>query len=240
MSDLESSDALLTFANPELDRRIGGLPLPSLMLLEGANDSGKTIFTQQITFGALQAKKNVLYITTEDTSKGLISNMERLNWHVTDDYLGGSFKITSLNTANMKWSSEISKYYLIAIINFIKQRSTRYEVIVIDSITQILTHAEPNDILDFFSQCRFIVDNLRKTFVITIHPYAIPPELIVRIRSFCDGHVILEIRNIRDRNTLSINVAKLKGASKTLGQFIAFEVSPAYGIKILPFSATKG
>jgi flagellar protein FlaH len=235
----DSAD-MLTFANPELDRRIGGLPLPSLTLMEGANDSGKTIFTQQITYGALQSKKSVMFITTEDTAKGLLSNMERLNWHITDDYLGGNFKITSLNTAEMKWSNEVSKYYLIALINFIKQRATKYEIVIIDSLTHLLTHAEHNDILDFFSQCRFVVDNYGKTFVITLHPYALPQDLMIRIRSFCDGHVIMEIKNIRDRNALSINVAKLKGASKTVNQFITFEVSPAYGIKILPFSATKG
>jgi len=240
MSDLESSDTILTFANPELDRRIGGLPLPSLTLMEGSNDSGKTIFAQQITFGALQARKSVMYITTEDTGKGLISNMERLNWHVTDDYLGGIFKITSLNTADMKWDSEVSKYYLVALINFIKQRATKYEIVIIDSITTLLTHAEQSDIIDFFSQCRLVVDGSKKTFIIILHPYALPQDLIARLRSFCDGHIIMEIKNIRDKNILSINVAKLKGASKAVNQFIAFEVSSTYGIKILPFSATKG
>ncbi len=240
MSDLESGDTLLTFSNPELDRRIGGLPLPSLVLMEGANDSGKTIFAQQVTYGALQARKSVMYITTEDTGKEIISKMERLNWHVTDDYLGGTLKITSLNTADMRWDDEVSKYYLVALINFIKQRATKYEIVVIDSITNLLTHAEPSDIIDFFNQCRYVVDRIKKTFVITIHPYALANDLITRIRSICDGHITLEIKNIRDRNALSLSVVKLKGASKAASQFIAFEVSAAYGIKILPFSATKG
>jgi flagellar protein FlaH len=231
---------ILTFNNPELDRRIGGLPVPCMMLMEGANDSGKTVISQQITFGALKQSRGVLFITTEDTTKGFINNMERLNWKITEDYLNGKLKVTSLNTADMKWDNEISKYYLVALVNYIKQRAEKYDIIFIDSLTHLLTHAVPNDILDFFSKCRFLVDNYGKSFIFSLHPYALPTDLLVRIRSFCDGHMILEVKNIRDRNALSLNIAKLKGASKTQGSFITFEVSPAYGIKILPFTAAKG
>jgi archaellum biogenesis ATPase FlaH len=37
-----------------------------------------------------------------------------------------------------------------------------------------------------------------------------------------------------------MNVAKLKGATKNVSDLISFEVSPAYGIKILPFSTARG
>lgn len=44
MSFLDSdNDNLLKLSNPEIDRKIGGLLLPSLSLVEGANDAGKTI-----------------------------------------------------------------------------------------------------------------------------------------------------------------------------------------------------
>lgn len=40
MSFLDSdNENILKLSNPELDRKIGGLPLPSLSLVEGANDS---------------------------------------------------------------------------------------------------------------------------------------------------------------------------------------------------------
>ena len=72
MSNFGDDENILKLNNPELDRKMGGLPLPSLTLVEGANDSGKTIIIQQITYGALVANKKVLYITTEDTAKGLV------------------------------------------------------------------------------------------------------------------------------------------------------------------------
>ncbi len=78
MSTFGEDENILKLNNPELDRKMGGLPLPSFTLVEGANDSGKTIIIQQFTYGALTAGKRVLYITTEDTAKGLVNNMERL------------------------------------------------------------------------------------------------------------------------------------------------------------------
>ena len=240
MSNFGEDENILKLNNPELDRKMGGLPLPSLTLVEGANDSGKTIIIQQITYGALVANKKVLYITTEDTAKGLVNNMERLNWNIIDHYLTGRFKVTTMNTMNMNWTEEVSKYYLIALTNFIKQRGRNYDIIIIDSLTHLLTHASDNDVMEFFSTCRYIVDQMERTFIMSMHPYAINQELLVRLRTFCDGHLILEIKSFRDRTALTINVAKLKGATRSVSETISFEVSPAYGIKILPFSSTKG
>lgn len=230
----------LKLNNPELDRKLGGLPLPSFTLVEGPNDSGKTVIVQQFTYGALTSDKKVLYITTEDTAKGLVNNMERLNWSITDQFLRGMFKVTTMNTMNMKWSEKVSKYYLIALTNFIKQRGDNYDIVVIDSLTHLVTHASEDDIMEFFSTCRYIVDQMGLTFIMSLHPYAINQELLVRLRTFCDGHLVLEIKSFRDRTALTINVAKMKGATKSVSESISFEVSAAYGIKILPFSSTKG
>jgi len=236
MSFVESDDeSLLKLSNPELDRKIGGFPLPSLTLLEGANDSGKTIIAQQITYGALVSNRKVLYITAEDTAKGLITNMERLNWSIIDKYLVGRLKITSLNTLNMSWSPDVSKYYLIVLTNYFRQKAADFDIIILDSLTHLITHASEKDILDFFSSCRYIVDQVGQTFVINVHPYALSQELMLRVRSFCDGHIILENRTFRDRVAFTLNVAKLNGASKNIDEVIRFEVSPAYGIKVLPF-----
>ncbi|MFW6109313.1 MAG: ATPase domain-containing protein [archaeon] len=239
MSLFDEDQDILKLNNPELDRKMGGLPLPSLTLVEGANDSGKTIILQQFTFGALTADKKVLYITTEDTAKGLINNMERLNWNITDFYLTGRFRVTTMNTMNMNWTEEVSKYYLIALTNFIKQKGKNYDIIIIDSLTHLLTHAIDTDVMEFFSMCRYVVDQMGLSFIMSMHPYAINKELLVRLRSFCDGHLILEIKTFRDQTALTINIAKLKGATRTVNETISFEVSPAYGIKILPFSSTR-
>ena len=60
----------ISSGNMEIDRKLdGGILVGSLCLLEGANDSGKSIFMQQIMWGALNQDKKVLAVTTEKTSR---------------------------------------------------------------------------------------------------------------------------------------------------------------------------
>lgn len=230
---------VLKFNNAELDRRTGGIPLPSLTLVEGPNDSGKSVIVQQLTWSALNSGYKVCYITTEDTVRGLLSHMKSLSWHVDDFFIRGDFKITSVHIRGIRWNSEISKFYLIGLLNFVKRREKDSNVYVIDSLTYVITHAEERDILEFFSECRNLVDTQGKSFFITIHPYALNQELLIRVRSICDGHFLLSVKNFRDKNVLVLNIAKLRGALRTANNIVSFEVDPNFGIKVLPFSSAK-
>jgi len=54
ISDLlgKEEKRILTTGNAEIDKKIAdGLPLGSLILIEGENDTGKSVFTQQIISG---------------------------------------------------------------------------------------------------------------------------------------------------------------------------------------------
>lgn len=69
-SDLKEEEKesleFISSGNLEIDRKLeGGVPVGSLCLLEGGNDSGKSIFLQQIMWGALNQDKKVLALTTE-------------------------------------------------------------------------------------------------------------------------------------------------------------------------------
>ncbi|MHC1586458.1 MAG: ATPase domain-containing protein [Candidatus Hecatellaceae archaeon] len=231
-------ERLLKFENPELDRKVGGLPIPSLTLIEGPNNSGKSVLAQQMAYGALKNGLKVNYITTETSIKSLLYHMKRLQWDVEEYFISGAFRITPLNVAGFEWTPESSKYFLTAIVSFSKKKD--YDVVIIDSLTHLVAQAAQDDILSFFSQCRCLVDTLNRVFIMTLHPYAINQELLVRVRAICDGHLNLSIRTFQDKSILTLNVSKLKGASQTSGSFISFEVNPAFGIKVLPFTATRG
>ena len=75
--------------NGELDRKIGALRTPLLYLIEGPNDSGKSIISQQYTYGALNQGFKVLYITTETGTKALINSMEQITLDVKYFFLIG-------------------------------------------------------------------------------------------------------------------------------------------------------
>ena len=75
----------ISSGNLEIDKKLeGGIPIGSLCLLEGAKGSGKSIFMQQIMWGALNQDKKVLALTTEKTSRKLLNNMENLKQDISD------------------------------------------------------------------------------------------------------------------------------------------------------------
>ncbi len=232
-------EKILKFNNPELDRRIGGIPLPSLTLIEGPNNSGKSVIVQQLTWSALVSGYNVIYITSEETPKSLISHMEELSWEVLDFYLAGNFRITTLHVKGIRWNSEVSRFYLLGLQNFIERLSKKYHIFIIDSLTYLITYAIEQDILEFFSELRNLVDSSNVTFFVTIHPYALEEDMLIRIRSISDGHFLLSIKHFHNRNVMVLNIAKLRGASRASDSIVSFDIDPIMGIKVLPFSFAK-
>jgi flagellar protein FlaH len=234
----QKTSAILKFGNPELDHQIGGIPIPTLLLIEGPNDSGKSVLAQQIAYGAVIGNLRVRYVTTENTFTGLINHMKNLSYNIKRYVKIGSFKITELHTGAIEWDAKIASIYLEAMAEFLKN-DLKSNVIIVDSLTYIVTHAEEQQILEFFSQFRNYVDNAKKTIVLTVHPYAFNQDLLIRIRSICDGHIILSMKEMGNKVLRVMEVAKLKGAVKSSVPLLSFEVDSAFGIKILPFTRAK-
>ncbi len=230
---------ILRTGNAELDRVTGGIPVPSLNLIEGENDSGKSVIVQHLAWGGLIEGFTVRYITTETTVKSLIMQMKSLSLDILPYFIKGQFKVTALHVKNISWDERIAKYYLLAILHFIKHKGFA-DVIIIDSLTYIATHANTNDLLLFLSELRNIVDSRNIIAAITIHPYAFSSDLLVRIRSICDGHMLLSIKVLPNKEVVrALEVAKLKGARKTTDNIVFFKVDPAFGIKVIPVSQVK-
>ena len=234
----ESKEKILLTGNEELDRRIGGFPLPTLALIEGENSSGKSVIVQQITYGALKHNFKVDYVTTENTIISLIRQMKSLfSEEIEDKFLSGELKVIVLHVKDLKWDEKISRYFLKVLENLINRSPA--QIFVIDSLTYLVTHVSENEVLNFFTKCRNIVDSTEKSIFLTLHSFAFPSELMMRIRSICDCNIKLEIKEIGNMTVRLIIVTKLKGATKSTGNILTFEVDPSLGIKILPFSRAK-
>ncbi len=232
------TDKRIMLSHFELDRRIGGFPYPTLTLVEGANDTGKSVFVQQVTYGALKNCYRVRYITTENTIRSLLRDMRSLTYDVREYFLTGKLRVTELHVEKLSWNRLISKKYL-RMMNKLIEKDNRSDVFVIDSITYIATHSSNKDILEFFTTMRNTVDEYNKAVFITIHPHSFDEDLLVRVRSVCGGHITLDIADMGGRTIRLLNIKKLRGASRATNLIISFEVDPAFGIKVVPFSQAK-
>lgn len=232
-------EKVILLQNAEIDRIIGGIPIPSMNLLEGENDTGKSVFVQHLAWGALSAGYSVRYVTTENTVKGLIEQMESLALPVRPHFIRGQLKITDLHVKGISWDKTVAKNYLLIMLNFIKKRGGA-DVVIIDSLTYIATHATDEDILNFLSELRNYVDSRKRVVVVTLHPYAFSNDLLIRIRSICDGHIVFSVKTSPNKEIIrGLEVKKLRGAKKAIDNMAFFKVEPNFGIKIMPFSAVK-
>ena len=55
----------------------------------------------------------------------------------------------------------------------------------------------------------------------------------------CDAHLRLRIEEIGNQLVKSLEVAKVRGADRTTGNIVAFDVEPGMGMRIIPITKAK-
>jgi len=228
---------ILSTGNSEIDKKIAdGLPLGSLTLIEGENDTGKSVLTEQIIWGAMRQGLCVDLYSTEMTAKSFLSQMESMSLDVSDYFAWGYVKLFPLHMVGFKWSKTEMDGILEHIIKHI--RSSKAQVIIIDSLTMFTEYTTQETVLTFLTNCKNLVDH-GKTVLITLHTYAFQEDTLIRIRSICDAHLFMKKSLIGDKYVMVMEVVKVRGARKTTGNLVSFEVHPGYGMKIIPISMAK-
>ncbi|HMK46417.1 MAG TPA: ATPase domain-containing protein [Methanocella sp.] len=233
----EDKKDLLSTGNSEIDKKMAdGLPVHSLNLIEGANDTGKSVLTQQIIWGGLNQGFNFSVYTTENTIKSFLSQMESLSLDISDRFAWGYLKIFPIHVEGVDLGPDMSRNFLQHLINHIKKGKS--DIIIIDSFTVFTISSTQDDIFKFFAECKNLCDD-GKTLLITLHQYAFDEDTLIRIRSIADGHIKLRLEQVGDKYVNMMEVSKIRGARKSTGNVISFEVHPGYGLKIIPFSSAQ-
>ncbi len=149
---------IISTGNSELDKKIAdGLPLESLTLIEGENDTGKSVLTQQIIWGAMKQGLSVDLFTTESTSKSFIKQMESMSLDISDYFAWGYLKVFPLHVVGFEWKKEEMSGILAHLITHIQ--NSKSQVVVVDSLTLFTEYAETDAILTFFTNCKSLVDH---------------------------------------------------------------------------------
>ncbi|WP_048130240.1 MULTISPECIES: ATPase domain-containing protein [unclassified Methanosarcina] len=240
LKEKEKEKVLLEFissGNLEIDRKLeGGVPVGSLCLLEGGKDSGKSIFLQQIIWGALNEDKKVLALTTEKTSKELLDQMESLKLGISDYFITGRSKIFEINASYVEENPRLSESLLQVLLECVKRCDE--ELILIDSLTIFAVNASENAVLNFFTECVKLCDR-GKTILISVHEYAFSQAVLYRLRSVCSAFFELRIEQVGDQWVKTMEIQKLRGARKITGNLLSFDVDSEFGLKIIPYSKVK-
>jgi flagellar protein FlaH len=234
--DYETQRRVVSTGSSEIDKKMGGgIPEGSLVLIEGSSNAGKSVVTQQLIHGALNGGFRSTLYTTENTPRSLFRQMASLNLDVTDFFLLGALNVYPVPAA---MSPEDADGAFDKMLRHIGQLYGRFDCIFIDSLTSFVGQVPESHTLNFLSRVKEYVDQ-NLTIFFTLHSYAFEEAMFIRMRSLCDAHLRLRTEEVRDSVMKVLEVAKVRGAEKTTGNIISFDVEPGLGMRIIPMSSAK-
>jgi flagellar protein FlaH len=233
--EISPGSQIVSTGNREIDKKLGGgIPLGSLVLLEGQSDAGKSVVSQHFTYGALSSGMSMAYYTTENTVKSLMSQMNSLNLDVTDYFLCDRLRVYPILSNEGTNTQQVFK----VLLDHFSGLPAKVKLVIVDSLTGLVTHSDDTLVIDFFAACKQLCDHGR-TIVTVVHSYACDEQMLIRIRSLCDAHLILRIEQVGERLVKIMEVAKVRNAMQSTGNIISFDVEPGLGMKIIPISKAK-
>ena len=233
----EEERKVVSTGNAEIDKKLAdGLPLGSLILIEGQNDTGKSVLTQQLIWGSMYNNLRVDLFSTELTTKSFLTQMESMSLDISDFFAWGYIRLFHCHLAGFRWTAEAMNDILERIITHAKFSNA--DIIIIDSMTVFAEHTSEEAVLNFLTTARNICDH-GKTIILTMHSYAFNDGTLTRIRSICDAHLFMMRKLMGDKYIMVLEVVKVRGARKTTGNLVSFEIHPGYGMKIIPISLAK-
>ncbi|NDJ86932.1 MAG: flagellar accessory protein FlaH [Chloroflexi bacterium] len=225
---------VISSCNTELDSKMGGgIPVGSLVLIEGSSGSGKSVLSQQIIWGSLQNGFGVSLFTSENSVKSLVSQMQSIDLDILDFLLLGKFKVYPMELARLGEQAPF------ALIQAMKKEQQR-DIIVVDTFTSAIAHARTDlQVLSFFEEAKRLCAK-GITILVTLHSQGVAPDLIGPIRSMCDAHLLLRSEQDGQRIVKTLQVAKVRGAASVTGAVVGFEVEPGWGMRVIPISKARG
>ena len=235
MAMLKAAGGVLETGNPELDKKLGGgVPVGSLILIEGQSDAGKSVFTQQLAWGSSRVGYRVTILSTENTVKSMIRHTKSLNLDILDYVLLGRMKVFSLRAMRAQDGSENALRSLLQAM----YRLWEQDLVIVDSITSFVSNSTPEQVIAFFEECKHYTDQ-GMSIALVAHSYAFNEGMLIRISSMCDAHFKLAIENMGDKLIKTLEVSKVRGAQMSTGNIISFDIEPGMGMRIIPFTKAK-
>jgi len=221
---------------------LGELPLGSLTLIEGPSRTGKSIICQHYAFGALLAEFGVAYYVGGMMEDDLVAQMNSLYLEV-ETFIGEGqlliYPLTDFFDGRSEGDQGLRRLH-----DHVEELPWDMDVIVMDSLTDMVNQASQLESFNFFLSCKELC-SWNKTMLMALHTSALDPDLLFRLDRLFDTHLELRLEALSQGTQMRImhviDVAKVKNANLRRKTSIYFEVDPELGrsmnmaLKVLPF-----
>ncbi|RLF85270.1 flagellar accessory protein FlaH [Thermococci archaeon] len=212
--------------NDELHRRLGGgIPSGSIILIEGDRGTGKSIFSQRLTYGFLKNGISVSYVSTQLTTPEFINQMESLGYSVISYLIKRKLFFVSLYPL----LSAVSKRERFLTRFLSEERLWEKDVVVIDSLPPILPpKIGENELRQFIEHLKKL-SALNKVVIMTVSPNSIDSETLSVIEEVSTMVIRLQVKVFGGDLKNSATIIKYNNAMGIFQKIIPFRVEPKAG-----------
>ena len=224
-------DVTISTGRVEIDQQMGGgIPWGSLTLVEGKHATGKSVFCQHLTHSALNSGSRVAIYSSDAGSPSLISQMSSLGLDVLDYFLLDNLRVFPLEmpTRGPSQSNPLEK-----LLRHMSVLPPEFDLIIVDSLTEILPFASKPAVADFFAGARQLCQDGR-TVVMTVDPRALATSWGSELAEWSDIHLRLRMKTVTvQRVVKSLEMCKTNRDSGGYAAAINFDVFPGRGMGIV-------
>ena len=222
----------------ELDTNLGkGVPIGSLGLIEGETRVGKSVFSQQVAYSTLcSTEHSVAYYTSQYGVSGLVAQMDSLSMSVVDYFLLDRFRVYPVTLP--RYFDDTRKPFIV-LTDHLSRLPECFKVVIVDSITNLVTHTTPGTVIEFFRLCKKLCDEGRSIFLVA-HSLTFDRETFNRVSAICDlylrasfvDHDIYGLVNI-------LELLRVQWATRFSMNKFLFEIQAGVGIHNIPLTEMR-
>lgn len=214
----------------ELHRWLGGgIPKGSLVVIEGDLGTGKSLFSQRLTYGFLSNGITCAYLSTEMPLRDFVRQMISLNYDITSNLLDGTLFFGS-SYLTMTDATRVGDP-LTAILR--NEHILEMDAILLDSFDPLIygVGRDQKAVLALTSALKKL-GNSDKVLVITADPKRSDPALMDSLRSVADISIRLDSKQMASSVKRIMTIVRFLKPGGRYTNMIGFRVEPGIGFLI--------
>lgn len=211
------------------DRFGGGIPLHSLILIEGDNGLGKSVMAQRLLYGLMQHGCTVTYLSTEMNTAGFFQQMSAFNYDIKEAV--DMKKLLFLSVYPSLGNVYFEKNFMYRI--FSTPELFKNDVIIFDTFSYMLIEDNLGDdgnftIIKYMRE----LTSLNKIIIFCVNPKQISQKFLDLLRSISDIYLRLESREQYGVMIKLIHIERFTGAGGNLSTPIPYKVLAGLGLAL--------
>ncbi|MFA6088582.1 MAG: ATPase domain-containing protein [Candidatus Woesearchaeota archaeon] len=220
----------ITLERDELTRNIGGgIPKESIVLIEGADGTGKSIIVQRFCYGLLKNNVSVTYVGTELSTMEFVKQMNSLNYPIDDQLL----KDKMLYIPMFPYYGNVKLHPNFIDRLFSAKKLYEKDVIIFDCLSFLIVKDGESkttvfEIISFFKR----LINMGKTIIFTVDSGHLNDDLLTLIRNISEVYITTELHEFAGELIRIMSIKRFKRSAESTATKIPFKVEPGEGFVV--------